>query len=158
MLNTTVRAFKKGDEKTIIELDELSGNDVQQWNEDFSDDDFDNDYSWGIFYNDKCIGYCTIGYADDMCSTIEDHPIYQDYRTRGKDCYYLSDVYIKPEFRHRGFGLELISQTIAGRFQKEFPAPVFLEVCSTEQQNFYMQAGFLPIDDCSMIYPIRRLL
>ena len=50
-----VRPFKAGEEEIVVELDELSGNDVQQWNDALEDGS--NDYSWGIFNNDTCMGY-----------------------------------------------------------------------------------------------------
>ena len=42
-----VRPFKAGEEEIVVEIDELSGNDVQQWNDALEDGS--NDYSWGIF-------------------------------------------------------------------------------------------------------------
>ena len=149
-----VRPFEKGEEEIVVELDELSGNDVQQWNDALEDGS--NDYSWGIFNNDTCMGYCTIGYADDMCGVIEDYPLYQEYQKRGEDCYYISDVFIKPEFRHNGYGLKLIQETIQGRFQKECPAPVFLEAVSQETQQFYAKVGFQPIDELAMVLPLQK--
>ena len=149
-----VRPFKAGEEEIVVEIDELSGNDVQQWNDALEDGS--NDYSWGIFNNDTCMGYCTIGYADDMCGVIEDYSLYQEYQKRGEDCYYISDVFIKPEFRHNGYGLKLIQETIQGRFQKECPAPVFIEAVSKETQQFYAKVGFQPIDELAMVLPLQK--
>ena len=149
-----VRPFIAGEEEIVVEIDELSGNDVQQWNDALEDGS--NDYSWGIFNNDTCMGYCTIGYADDMCGVIEDYPLYQEYQKMGEDCYYISDVFIKPEFRHNGYGLKLIQETIQGRFQKEYPAPVFLEAVSQETQQFYAKVGFQPIDELAMVLPLQK--
>ena len=149
-----VRPFKAGEEEIVVEIDELSGNDVQQWNDALEDGS--NDYSWGIFDGNTCMGYCTIGYADDMCGVIEDYPLYQEYSKKGEDCYYISDVFIKPEFRRNGYGLKLIQETIQGRFQKECPAPVFIEAVSQETQQFYAKVGFQPIDELAMVLPLQK--
>ena len=117
-----VRPFRAGEEEIVVEIDELSGNDVQQWNDALEDGS--NDYSWGIFDGNTCMGYCTIGYADDMCGVIEDYPLYQE--------------------------------TIQGRFQKEYPAPVFLEAVSQETQQFYAKVGFQPIDELAMVLPLQK--
>ena len=125
----------------VIKIDNESGNNVHQWVKDIEKND--NDYSWGIYINDALIGYCTIGYADDVCSVIENHPLHKD------EAYLLSDVYIKPEYRHNGYGLKLIIDTIQGRFEKEEKHPVFLQVFYDDLKLFYKKAGFewIPDDD-----------
>lgn len=128
----------------IRKMDNLSGFNVAQWAEDM---DENNNYSWGIYNNDILMGYCTIGYADDVYYIIEQHPLYSC------DDYLLSDVYMKPEYRHKNFGLKLITETIQQRFALESKQPVFLEVMYDDLKNFYAKAGFTTIDDTDcMIY------
>lgn len=140
MSDVIVRPFKADDLADVVAMDAESGNYVQQWVEDM---DTYNDYSWGIYINNTLAGYCTIGYADDVCQVIEQHPLHKKF----DDTYLVSDVYIKPEYRHHGYGLELISKTIHGRFEKEKPLPVFLEVMHDGLKHFYQKIGFEEIFD-----------
>ena len=71
-----VRPFVKADLDDVIKMDEESGYYVQQWVEDIEIDE-NNDYSWGIYINNILAGYCTIGYADDVCPVIENHPLHE---------------------------------------------------------------------------------
>ena len=107
------------DAPEIIKMDDMSGFYVSQWLDEM---DEDNDYSWGIYVDHVLAGYCTIGYADDVPSIIEEHPNYSS------EAYLLSDVFIKPEYRHNGYGLQMITETILGRWEKEETGPVFLEI------------------------------
>lgn len=131
----TVRPFRYDDLADVIEMDAESGNCVQQWVKDLEPDE-DNDYSWGIYNGNILMGYCTIGYADDVCSTIENHPLHAE------ESYLLSDVYMKPDYRHQGYGLKLITETIKGRFAKEETLPVFLQAFYDDLKYFYGKAGF----------------
>ena len=135
-----VRPFVKADLDDVIKMDEESGYYVQQWVEDIEIDE-NNDYSWGIYINNILAGYCTIGYADDVCPVIENHPLH------GDESYLLSDVYMKPEYRHHGYGVKLITETIRGRFKKEEKLPVFLLVFYDKLKYFYGKAGFEWIPD-----------
>lgn len=135
MENITVRPFTHSDLADVVEMDEMSGNDVSQWVGELEPDE-DNDYSWGIYIDNKLAGYCTIGYADDMCDVIENHPLNKN------DAYYMSDVYMKPEYRHHGYGLKLITETIKGRFKSECEMAVFLQTFYDNLKNFYAKAGF----------------
>lgn len=137
-----IRPFTHNDIADVIAMDEKSGNNVQQWVAELEPDE-NNDYSWGIYVNDELAGYCTIGYADDVCRVIENHPLNKD------DAYLISDVYVKPEFRHNGYGLKLITETIKGRFKSECEMAVFLNVFYDDLKNFYSKAGFECIPDDS---------
>lgn len=149
-----VRPFTHADLDDVIEMDNKSGNDVSQYVE-YLDDTDDNDYSWGIYVNNILAGYCTIGYAAVVCPVIESHPLHGKY---GDDSYQLSNVYVKSEFRHCGYGLRLIKGVIEGRFAKEAKLPVFLEVPYNKHnklRRFYQKAGFewIPDNDYScMVY------
>ena len=137
-----VRPFTYSDLKDVIKMDDESGNYVSQWVKDLEgEDDNYNDYSWGIYIDNKLAGYCTIGYADDVCPVIENHPLHDN------ESYLLSDVYMKPEYRHHGYGLKLITETIKGRFAKEEKLPVFLQVFYDDLKYFYNKAGFEWIHD-----------
>ena len=141
----TVKPLNKHDIDDVWNMDNDSGFYISQWEEDM---DENNDYSWGIYDDDnKLIGYCSIGYADDVVSTIENHPLYST------DAYLLSDVYIKPEYRHNGLGLRMITEVIRQRFERESVQPVFLEVMYDKLKDFYSKAGFESINNTEcMIY------
>mgnify|MGYP000348500268 FL=1 len=140
----TVKPLNIKDINEIRKMDDMSGFYVAQWVEEM---DENNDYSWGIYDDNILMGYCTIGYADDVYHVIEQHPLYNN------NAYLLSDVYMKPEYRHKNFGLKLITETIQKRFALESKQPVFLEVMYDDLKNFYAKAGFTTIDDTEcMIY------
>lgn len=111
--------------------------------------DEDNDYSWGIYVDHVLAGYCTIGYADDVPSIIEKHP------SHASGSYLLSDVFIKPEYRHNGYGLKMITETILGRWKMEETGSVFLEIIYDNLKNFYGKAGFELLSDgvCMVLLP-----
>ena len=141
-----VRPLSAVDAQEIIKMDDMSGFYVSQWLEEM---DEDNDYSWGIYVNHVLAGYCTIGYADDVPSIIEKHPNYSN------EAYLLSDVFIKPEYRHNGYGLQMITGAICGRWKIEETAPVFLEMIYDKLKNFYGKVGFetLADDVCMVLLP-----
>ena len=154
-----VRPFTYADLADVISMDDESGNDVHPWVQDLEGENDDyNDYSWGIYVDDKLAGYCTIGYADDVWEAIKNHPIYNN------NTYLLSDVYMKPEYRHHGYGLTLITETIKGRFAKENVQPVFLETFDEKLSCFYEKAGFEVISNaedeemgcCCMVYDPKK--
>ena len=99
METATTKPLGKSDAATISELDKLSGFHVLEWVEDFSGW---NDESWGLYLGGKLIGYCTIGYADNECPVITDHELWTP------DSYQLSDVFILPAYRHRGYGSKMV--------------------------------------------------
>lgn len=151
MPNISARPLAKTDLDAVRELDKIS-----DWTLAPCVDDIDdyNDYSWGIFIDDTLIGYCTIGYADDVPPSIENHPAYKSH----DDSYMLGDVFIEPSHRHKGYGQKLIKDTIAGRFKLEAKLPVFLEVMQDNLKYFYGKLGFEEIkyedeDYCMVFIP-----
>ena len=66
-----------------------------------------------------------------------------------------SDVFIKTDYRHHGYGLQMIKEAILGRWEKEAPAPVFLEIMHYKLENFYAKAGFELLSDtvCMVLLP-----
>ena len=141
-----VKPLSAVDAQEIVRMDDMSGFYVSQWLEEM---DEDNDYSWGIYVNHVLAGYCTIGYADDVPSVIEKHPNYSS------ESYLLSDVFIKPEYRHNGYGLKMITETILGRWKVEETNLVFLEIIYDNLKNFYGKAGFELLSDgvCMVFLP-----
>lgn len=149
-----VRPFKKGDEDDILRLDELSGNNMKSIIDDLTNDSSDNDFSWGIFKDDKCIGYCTIGYLDEADEVIEGDWSYQEAAEKGEDCYILSTVFIEPKYEGHGYGTRLIKQAINGRFDSEKPAPVYIDLLDPELQLFYEKSDFVALDDYTMVFRV----
>lgn len=136
----TVTPLRKQDLKNVTLMDNESGFHVSQQVRDLCDNEF-NDYSWGLYLGGVLIGYCTIGYADDVPETIENHPAYVD------DCYLLSDVYVCPSYRNLGYGLKMIKEVIENRWSSEEKLPVFLECFDDRVQSFYRKAGFSRVED-----------
>ena len=63
----TVKPLNIKDINEIRKMDNMSGFNVAQWVEEM---DENNDYSWGIYDDNILMGYCTIGYADDVYHVI----------------------------------------------------------------------------------------
>lgn len=103
----TVKLLTMKELHSVRFMDVVSDFYVEQWLEE------NTDYAWGIFKNetDELMGYCTIGYADDTSDIIEKHPEHTD------DSLLLSDVYIKPQFRNKGYGIKLITEVIRKRWE-----------------------------------------
>ena len=148
METATTKPLGKSDAATISELDKLSGFHVLEWVEDFSGW---NDESWGLYLGGKLIGYCTIGYADNECPVITDHELWTP------DSYQLSDVFILPAYRHRGYGSKMVKEAIKGRYVSEGKRPVFLQVLNAKLQAFYRMIGFYEIRNAmgyhTMVFP-----
>lgn len=139
-----VKPLSAVDAQEIIKMDDMSGFYVSKWSDEM---DKDNNYSWGIYVNHILAGYCTIGYTNDIFPVIENHPDYSS------ESYWLSNVFIKPEYRHEGYGLQMITGAIWGRWKLEKTAPVFLAM--SKLQDFYGKAGFelFSGDVCMVLLP-----
>lgn len=89
-----------------------------------------------------CMGYCTIGCADDTSDIIEKHPEHTD------DSLLLSDVYIKPQFRNKGYGIKLITEVIRKRWELDGNKnTVYLVTMYDKLMYFYGKIGFKPLND-----------
>ena len=134
----TVNLLSIKDLQSVRSMDASSGFQVEQWLEDNSE------YAWGIFKNgtDELIGYCTIGYADDVGDTIERHPEHTN------DSLLLSDVYIDSQFRNKGYGIKLITEVIHNRWELDGDKnTVYLIAMYDKLKYFYEKIGFKPIND-----------
>lgn len=137
-----VRPFSISDIEAVHSLDQKSDFTLESVVGDLDDpNDNYNDFSWGFFVDKTLVGYCTIGYADCVCDIIENHPEHQKYR----DTYILSDVFILPEHRSRGYGTQMVKRVIEERFKLESRLPVFLEVLDDSVKYFYKRIGFKEI-------------
>ena len=134
----TIRPLTYQDNQEIQNLDDMSGNDVAQWFQE--EDDYCEDYAYGLFLNNRLIGYCTIGGADDCPLMIAKHELYN------YNALLLSDVYVLPEYRNKSFGLQLIIKAIQLKREQE-NEPVFLTLLYDSLSNFYEKAGFIWCED-----------
>lgn len=113
----------------VIKLDDMSGFYVEQWLE------YNEDYAWGFFKDNILVGYCTTGYADciDNCPS---------------DSILLSDVFIRPEYRHNHYGTQMIKGVINNRWQSDgVRNAVFLTMLYDSLAPFYEQIGFKKVND-----------
>lgn len=133
-----IRPLRKSDLKEVEVLDNHSGNYVSQWLED------NEDYAWGYFKEGSLIGYCTVGYADDVCSTISQYPGYSP------DSMILSDVFIVDDMRHKGYGHKMVNEVLKRRVREENDL-VFLRVLYDSLSNFYEDFGFKMLEDGYMV-------
>lgn len=119
-------------------LDEMSGFELQQWVETTEEDD--DPFAWGIFEGDILAGYCSIGYADDTCSEIEEQPLHDS------DSLMLSDVYVVPNYRHQGLAEKMVKTAIQKRWELDgTEKPVFLVCVSDRVAALYEKIGFTRI-------------
>lgn len=89
-------------------MDQMSGFCMEQWLDD------NVDFAWGLFHNDKLIGYCSIGIADDADPLVEEHEAYKE-----DSSLLLSDVFILPEYRNQGYGSQMIKESIETRWKMD---------------------------------------
>lgn len=89
-------------------MDQMSGFCMEQWLDD------NVDFAWGLFHNDKLIGYCSIGIADDADPLVEEHEAYKE-----DSSLLLSDVFILPEYRNHGYGSQMIKESIETRWKMD---------------------------------------
>ena len=89
-------------------MDQMSGFCMEQWLDD------NVDFAWGLFHNDKLIGYCSIGIADDADPLVEEHEAYKE-----DSSLLLSDVFILPEYRKHGYGSQMIKESIETRWKMD---------------------------------------
>lgn len=129
--DTEVRLLTPKDLHAVQWMDVVSGFCVEQWIED------NTDYAWGLFLEGNFVGYCTIGYADDVHEAIKESPEYTS------NSLLLSDVFVRPEYRKNGYGSQLIKEVIHKRWKLDGQKnSVYLIVLYNELANFYQKAGF----------------
>lgn len=133
-----VRTLNENDMISVIQLDDLSGNYLEQWIED------NEDYSWGLFLDNVLIGYCSTGYADDCGRIIE------TYNGYTHDALLLGDVFIIPEFRHKGYATYFIEEVLKLRNPNDKEL-VFLMYMYDSLKKFYEKMGFQHIEDNVMV-------
>lgn len=132
--NLTVRLLNEKDLKKVRQMDDMSGNYVQEWL------DENEDFAWGIFLKDKLIGYCTTGCADCDKETFGDYDGFSD------DAIILSNVYVRRVFRGRGIATKMINEVLDKRNPNDEEC-VFLTVLYDDLYRFYSKLGFKWLDE-----------
>lgn len=130
-----VRGLSEQDTIATKQLDEMSGCGLAPWVADTGPED--DSFGWGLFVNDRLIGYCSIGYADDVCKKNTNYPLYAG------NSLLVSDVFIRPAYRHFGLGRRMIKYAIEKRWELDgSKEPVFLVCVQENAKNVYRKAGF----------------
>jgi GNAT superfamily N-acetyltransferase len=137
-----VRKLKGKDVSAGKEMDEASGFYVAQWLEDLESDEEASD-AYGLFLDGELIGYCTLGYADGLDITT-------DYDSR-----LLSDVYVKPEYRHLGYGSKIVSEALQQETDCRYH-DTYLTYLHDRLEDFYKPLGFVHAEgtDNVMMKPV----
>jgi len=137
-----VRGLNYIDKEEILALDEQSYNDISVYGdiynrllEDEGEDTEESVYYFGAFLDDKLIGYCTIGGADE-------------YYDEGS---LLSDVFIDENYRSKGYGTKMCEAII----KKHGEYPVYIDVLDN-QDYFYKKMGFKSIGNGSLMMPLPK--
>lgn len=127
-----LRELEEIHEDEVFEMDEESGFYVVDW--------IGTGMAYGYFINDELIGYMTLGYADFCGEDIDNHPLHTN------DSLMLSNVYIKEEYRGRGYGHKMIEEAI-----KDEKESMYLNFLDEWLQEYYEKIGFERFgDDYSM--------
>lgn len=122
------RTLRKIDLHKVRELDELSGNNVEQWLQDLMNPYDDASNCYGAFIEEELVGYFTIG---DACGVLD-----LDYI--GPDDELLSDVYVKKEYRHQGIATDMLEDILY--FHND--VDVYLTLLHDDLIPFYENLGF----------------
>lgn len=134
--NVKVSLLQVSDIKRVQEMDEMSSFYVEQWVQNAIDDGETECFSaYGIKLGDELIGYCTIGYADGALSIDIDH----------HDSRLLSDVFILPEYRHNGYGSDMVREVIKLEPDCTY-YDMYLTYIYDTLQDFYKNIGFVHIE------------
>lgn len=141
--NIYVRSLNEKDTLKVQMMDEASGNCLEQWLDSYA-------YAYGIFKDNELIGYCSIGYADDIRDLIDNYPGKTD------DSLLLSDVFVDFDFRHQGYGTYMIKEAIKLRHKYDgYNELVFCEPMHPGLIDFYKNLGFIEIGKLCMVIPIK---
>lgn len=129
--NLQLRKLQGKDMLFVEEMDEASGFGVAQWLEEL-DSNEEASNSYGLFLDEKLIGYCTLGYADDLSVSTN------------CDSRLLSDVYIKPEYRHHGYGSMMVREALEMEIDCQYH-PTYLTYLYDDLEEFYKPFGFVHV-------------
>ena len=129
-----IRSLTEDDVKEVSFLDDLSDNGVASMVD-------CEDYAWGIFVNNVLVGYCTIGGAD-----VGD---YEEEAEWAYDSLLLSDVFIHPEHRGKGFAKLLVNEAL--KQANPDNESVFLKVLDDRLAYLYESLGFKYLHDGTMV-------
>lgn len=129
-----IRPVRFTDLEAVKVLDELSGNSVFDMTDDEEAGVNEQDYTWGAFLNGELIGYCTLGGAEEF---EDEFDIYKD------EDLCLGDVFIKGEYRGKGYGTELVIKSIATK--TTHGESVFATILDDDVLHFYESLGFVLI-------------
>ena len=150
-MELTVRRCTTEDHEEVCALDEKSGYNVQEWL-DYLDEFEESNFIFGIFEEQKMVGYCTIRNAKDCSEYIIHHP------DHNKNSLFLSDVYVLPEYQNSGVGKTLVSEAIQIKQELEPESKnIYLTVVSDDLDKFYKELGFEWVDQQKAHAMVRAL-
>ena len=138
---TTIRSLNESDITEVKKVEKESFFEV-------SDMTDSPDYGYGIFVENSLVGFCTIGCAD----VIDDIEAVATYPGFNGDSLLLSDVFVLPEHRAKGYGSSLVREAIKMKWASEKKNElVFIEPWDDEVKRFYDKLGFSSITDDIMV-------
>lgn len=138
---TTIRSLNESDITEVKKVEQESFFEV-------SDMIDSPDYEYGIFVGNSLVGFCTIGGAD----VIDDIEAVAAYPGFNGDSLLLSDVFVLPEHRAKGYGSSLVREAIKMKWASEKKNElVFIESWDDEVKRFYDKLGFSSITDDIMV-------
>lgn len=112
---------------------------IQDILEEAESKDYIQDYAYGIFKDNKLIGYCTIGGADEIeCAEYNDE--------------LLSDVYILDKYQGNGYGTELVKYAL----NNHPTSNIYADILDENLIIFYSILGFKKVKDEDYLLKITR--
>lgn len=132
MDNIIVKPIELKDIETVKKFDEAANNDVYGMIIDDFEDGEPQDYAYGIYQDNILVGYCTIGGAD-----VLDYDFIKNPRSL-----LISDVYVDPDYRNKGYASHLITEVIKNRKNTVYLSPLTYELI-----DLYKRCGFYCIDE-----------
>lgn len=100
------------------------------------------DFGWGLFDEEKLIGFCSIGCADA-------DPDLREFPEWSEDALLLCDVFVDEAYRGRGLGLFMVQRAM--RFQ-DCSDSIFCVILNEGLKHFYQQLGFHYKKNGVMVY------
>lgn len=127
-MNITIHALDELNVEEVKHIDKYSGFNVHTM--------LDSDaYAWGIFSNNKLIGYCTLGYADVLNNA--------EFEVNVDDLL-LSDVFIIKEYRDKGLATLLINYVLTNAASNVF---VYATILDIKLKHYYKRFGFETVNN-----------
>lgn len=119
------RPLEMRDAEQIKQIDAEGDFEIYDFIEDMLEEGA-QDYAYGVFLGDVLVGYCTIGGADEIEEAECDDEL-------------LGDVYVKEEYRSKGYAHKLVEYALSEHSEHS----IYADILYDELEAFYADFGFV---------------